>query len=295
MTTIDVCICTYRRPSLESTLRSVAAQKVPEGVSLHAIIADNDTEPSAEQLVTRLSGELDLPITYVHAPARNISLARNACLEAASGDWLAFLDDDEEAASDWLAKLLAEAQEKDLTAVFGPGIASYTEEVPDWIRRKDYHSNRPQRRNGIVETGHTCNALVRRDDPAVEGKEFDLARGLSGGEDTDWFFRIHQAGGRFGICEEAIVREPVDPARLSFDWIARRKFRSGQSYAAGVGHNFLKQVVVTLMACLKVLFCLAGAAVFFWSETERNYWALRAIFHAGVVSSFFGIKPAELY
>src|SRR5207244_1463324 len=118
--TIDVCVCTFRRPHVAQTLRSIAAQQGLEGRRLRIIVADNDEEPSARTLIARTAAELDVPVSYVHAPARNISVARNACLQQAGGDWLAFIDDDEIADPDWLAALLAEAERAGWDAVLGP-------------------------------------------------------------------------------------------------------------------------------------------------------------------------------
>src|SRR5690606_11463773 len=77
---VDVCVCTFRRPALSETLRSLAALQHPEGYRVGIIVADNDEVPSARDLVLRLARELDLPVRYIHCPARNISIARNACL-----------------------------------------------------------------------------------------------------------------------------------------------------------------------------------------------------------------------
>ncbi|TKB57053.1 MAG: glycosyltransferase, partial [Mesorhizobium sp.] len=79
---IDICVCTFRRLELADTLRSIAAMDMPAGYNVGIVIADNDDTPTAEPLVAKLAGELKLPVTYRHAPARNISIARNACLDA---------------------------------------------------------------------------------------------------------------------------------------------------------------------------------------------------------------------
>ena len=96
---IDIGVCTFRRAELADTLRSLAAMDMPSGFDVSVIIADNDDTPSARDLVTALSRELTLPIHYRHAPARNISIARNACLDASTADFVAFIDDDETASS----------------------------------------------------------------------------------------------------------------------------------------------------------------------------------------------------
>ena len=122
---IDICVCTFRRPELADTLRSLAAMDMPSGFDISVIVADNDDTPTAEPLVTTLAQELKLPIRYRHAPARNISIARNACLDASTADFVAFIDDDETASSRWLAELVATAEASGAAAVLGPVRALY--------------------------------------------------------------------------------------------------------------------------------------------------------------------------
>lgn len=95
--TVDIGICTYRRPALVATLLSLFELDVPEGVKVRLIVADNDEQPSAKASVDRLRETAPFEITYVHCPKSNISIARNACLSECKADYLAFIDDDETA------------------------------------------------------------------------------------------------------------------------------------------------------------------------------------------------------
>ncbi|MEH6810520.1 MAG: glycosyltransferase family 2 protein [Hyphomonas oceanitis] len=294
---IEICVCTFRRASLAGTLHSLGKQVVPEGITLRLIVADNDETPSAQDLVTRVAQDLPFPVQYVHAPSRNISLARNACLDAATGDFLAFIDDDELAPPDWIADLYALLAQGPYDAVFGPAMAEYPETAPNWIKQADYHSNVPTRRNGTVQTGHTCNALIRTNAPSFSGQRFLLEKGRTGGEDTEFFFRAWRAGARFAISEDAKVYEPVDPARLAFRWIAKRKFRSGITYGRlERGRLSLAKAAVSLCATiLKIAYCILRAVLAVFSSTKRNFWLLRAVFHAGVITSILSVKEQELY
>ena len=296
MTSIDICLCTYQRDSLLQTLQSLDQQVLPANVTTRIIVADNDATPSAHELVTTIQSLVRIPIHYIHAPERNISIARNACLDAAKADWVAFIDDDEVADPHWLNRLLKRAETGRLTAVFGPGLAEYEADTPNWIRTQNYHSNMPQTRHGVVQTGHTCNALMRRQDRAVTGKRFMLSKGRTGGEDTAFFFSIFRDGGRFGICDGAIVHEAVEPSRLSYEWIARRRFRAGQSYGYhSAEESIFLRIQISVLAVIKSAFCWMMTALTSWSEEKRNFWSLRGIFHAGVVSSFFHRQEEQLY
>jgi succinoglycan biosynthesis protein ExoM len=292
---IDVLICTFRRASVEETLRSVDAQRLPAGVRLRAIVADNDDAPSAEERVGRVAASMAVPVVYAHAPARNISIARNRCLDLAEGDYVAFIDDDERAAPDWIAALYDCAAGGGHDAVFGPALADYDGTAPDWIRAYDYHSNRPLDRGGAVQTGHTCNALLRWRGGPFTGERFLLDKGRSGGEDTEFFFRLWRMGAKLALCDEARVYEPVDPARLTFDWIRKRKFRAGQSYGRHSIGARASSAGLAAAALAKIVLCGTMAAVTSFSAARQRYWLLRGVFHCGVFTAQFGFREHALY
>ncbi|AJE47789.1 glycosyltransferase family 2 protein [Celeribacter indicus] len=284
---LSVGICTFRRPSLGMTLRSVAAQTLPDGYRIEVIVADNDGEATLGAQIGALAAETGLEIRYVHAPERNISIARNACLEAAGGDALIFIDDDELAEPDWIARLVETWRASGANVIFGPSHAVYPEGTPDWMVANDVHSNIPLSRGGVVETGYSCNVLLDRRSRRVREARFGEEFGRTGGEDTDFFFRLHRAGVRMGIAMEAVVREPVAQARLSTEWVLRRRYATGQNYghcvmSAGLRVSPLDRAELALRSAAKVAFCLARALLAAFRERRRLFWLSRAIFHAGV-------------
>src|SRR5690606_3853758 len=155
-----------------------------------------DVEPSAAELVQAMRPFSPFEITYVHCPQANISIARNACLNESDGDYLAFIDDDEMAPVNWLADLFATILMTGADAVLGPVQAGYRADAPKWMRLGDFHSTRPVWVAGRIRTGYTCNVLLDMRAPSVAGRRFDLALGQSGGEDTQFFTAVTDAGGR---------------------------------------------------------------------------------------------------
>lgn len=289
---VDVLMCTFRRDEVAQTLSSLNQQTLPAGVSMRVIVADNDETPSAKARVE--AHPMGCPVLYVHAPARNISIARNACLDHATGDWVAFIDDDEVADPNWLARLLTKAQGSGADGVFGPAIAEYGPEAPDWMRAQDHHSNIPERRGGTVQTGHTCNALLRWGDVAWRDERFDLARGQTGGEDTEFFFRLGALGARYEIEMEAIVTEPVNPKRLTLGWLFRRKFRMGQSYAASEPAR-LGRIKLFLSAAGKAGICGLATTAYAVNPAKRQFWALRGALHLGVCAGCLSLRQPQIY
>lgn len=150
---VDVCACTFRRPSVVDLLASLAKLEAP-GWRMRVIIADNDDQPSARETVERAFAALGLNGLYIHAPARNISVARNACLNAARAPLVAFLDDDETARPDWLANLIARHEATKASVVFGKVKAIYAADAPAWMPAADMHSTPPPIRNGEIVGVH---------------------------------------------------------------------------------------------------------------------------------------------
>ena len=294
---IDICICTFRRPELADTLRSIAALEKPAGFEIGVVIADNDDEPSARQLVKTLAQELKLPIRYRHAPARNISIARNACLDTSVSDFVAFIDDDETASPGWLLELVAAAENSHATAVLGPVRARYRPDAPGWMRKGDFHSTLPVWVRGEIRTGYTCNVLLRTADESLRNRRFSLARGQTGGEDTEFFDAMVKAGGRIAFAPQAFVEEVVPRARAAFDWLRRRRFRFGQTHGHLIGHNTggVRRAGQVGLASVKAAYCFGMAILTAVSPVRRNRSMLRGIMHVGVVSGLVGVREIRQY
>ncbi len=94
---ICVCICTYRRPTLlKRVLFALAAQDTGRGFFTYSIVvADNDQARSAESVVAEFTKTSSVAVTYCMEPQQNIALARNKAVRNASGNYIAFIDDDE--------------------------------------------------------------------------------------------------------------------------------------------------------------------------------------------------------
>ena len=259
---IDICVCTYRRRELDDTLRSLGELIVPANAAVRIIVADNDATPSARDRVNALAAGIPFEVVYVHCPASNISIARNACLDNWTGDFLVFIDDDETASKEWLAELLEVAEATDADVVLGPVLALYADDAPGWMRRGDFHSTAPVWVKNEIRTGYTANTLLRRASPHVAGRRFNLALGRTGGEDTEYFTQLHQAGGTIAFAPRAAVYEPVPQNRTQFSWLTKRRFRMGQTHGRLVGEERQLPGIVGQvgLAAAKAIYCFVAAS-----------------------------------
>jgi len=291
---ITITICTFRRSHIATTLQSLEAMQRPEGCAVSIVVIDNDDTPSAQESVDDTAAAMSLPVRYVHQPGANISIARNAGLDAATTEWVAFLDDDEVVEPDWLVELVGRQRETGADAVFGPSYARYDDDAPDWIVRGDFHSQVAAPRAGVIETGHTCNALLRWGDAPWRHERFALERGKSGGEDTEFFFRLRQFGAEYAIADTAIVREDVPAARLSVKWLLRRRFRIGQSYSASAD-SLRQRLGLFGSSSVKAGYCFLRAGLALANPERRTFWLMRGTMHAGICAGCLKLPEKSLY
>jgi succinoglycan biosynthesis protein ExoM len=261
---------------------------------MRVIVADNDETPSARDLTESLSAELGLDHVYLHAPARNISIARNACLQAAKAPLVAFIDDDEQATPTWLGRLVKHLDDSGADVVFGPVVAIYPRDAPGWLRKADLHSIRPISRPGRgIETGYSCNVLLTR---ACAGDlRFDPSLGRSGGEDTVFFHELRQRGATLAFASDAVVTEIVTTQRQRLAWLLKRSFRNGQTHARILRARGGPAALHAAASFAKTGYCAATAAFTVFAPDRSARALVRGALHCGALASFLGLADLKLY
>lgn len=230
MVDLTIAIASCGRPVLSRTLASLDAMDVPDGFAIEVMVADDDPSGKAAKIVSSL-GPCKHPVRCVKVAARNISHARNACLDAAKGNLIAFIDDDEWVAPDWLERMLACRKEFGASCVFGPVFPQYPQNAPAWIVRANPLYDDWGARGAVVTTGRSGNTLFDRVFARRHALRFDPALGSTGGEDTAFFAAFHRAGGKLVITDDAAVFEEAPAERLTLAYLRTRALRSGQSWA----------------------------------------------------------------
>jgi succinoglycan biosynthesis protein ExoM len=228
---VSIIIPTQRRPGpLQLAARSALGQQVVGEVELELVIVDNDAAPSAEPIAAALKSDASFPVVYVHEPRAGVAYARNAAMAAASGELIAFLDDDEEAPAGWLAALLACREACDADAVFGPVRARAPDHVAlhrAYLER--FFSRLGPERGGVIDHYYGCgNSLVRRAALPDAKAPFSLERNHIGGEDDLLFGQMQARGCVFAWAPEAFVWEDPAPSRLTLRYAIARAFAYGQ-------------------------------------------------------------------
>src|ERR1700722_19161947 len=96
---ISVCIPTRDRPEdLSECITAIEASSVPVA---KIVVSDDSTDERTRLLLTTRYPQ----VTYVSGPRKGLGPNRNSAIEAATGEWILFLDDDARLAPEFLANL----------------------------------------------------------------------------------------------------------------------------------------------------------------------------------------------
>jgi glycosyltransferase involved in cell wall biosynthesis len=285
---ICVCICTYKRPGfLRRLLEKLREQETGGLFTYSIVVVDNDCLRTAEAEVTGFAASSSVPIRYYIEPQQNIAMARNMAVENATGDYVAFIDDDEFPAENWLLTLLNACNEYGVSGVLGPVFSHFDTEPPRWIVKGKFWQRPTYPTGTIVEgrMGRTGNVLLKKAIFDTNRKPFQPE--FRTGEDQVFFTNMIEQGHAFIWCNEAVAYEVVPPSRWERSFILRRCFFQG-SYTPherdfGVG-SFVKSVIAIPVYVATLPF--AAIAGHHWFMTILT----RIANHSGKVLTCLGIK-----
>jgi succinoglycan biosynthesis protein ExoM len=271
-------------------LEALGRQETAGRFVFSVVVADNDAAQSARDVAGEFQSRL-FKVIYCAEPRQNIALARNKALEYAEGDFIAFIDDDEFPANDWLQKLLAAREQYHSAGVLGPVRPHFESPPPDWIVRGRF-CERPEYPTGRTMGWDECrtgNVLFRREILKSLEQPFKAEFG-TGGEDKDFFMRLTQRGHVFIWCNEAVAYETVPASRCTRAYLLRRALLRGR--------NILKHPVGRLGLLARSIvavpiYSLALPALLFAGQHWFMRYCIKLCDHLGRLLAILGINPVR--
>ena len=248
---VEVCICTHEpRPGvLRRTLSALAAQTANPG-TFRILLVDNGCSPALSEAVLETVRGAGVAARLVREERLGLTSARLRAIDETSGDWVLFLDDDNEVRSDFVAEGLAFAAGHPSVGCFG-GKLLLPEgmRTPSWVRDfipylaiKDAGDDPII--GGSLEWGRWeppgAGAWVRRDvadaflrryrcDPRI----LELGRRgktvLSSCEDAVMMREAVRLGLRQAYVPRLVLRHHLDPGRLRAGYLIRLLHAYGAS------------------------------------------------------------------
>ena len=219
----------------------IAKQRIPELDRLITHVLALPKDRVAELVVAVESADTDTPrestddagVRWIEVPAgRGLAYNRNRVIEAARGDVLVWTDDDCMPQPGWLESLLSALDTPSISAAAGTILIPPAGYVGDSISAlgfpaggsAGYATMFPVHEDGTTDNLPSGNCAIRADVVRELGG-FDESMTL-GGEDTEFSYRLRQAGHRVRYCPDATV---VHPARTSVVEFCSWSYRRGRA------------------------------------------------------------------
>jgi succinoglycan biosynthesis protein ExoM len=285
---ISVCVCTFKREELlKYLLESLKNQQTEGRFTYSVVVADNDHARSAEHIVTAFSNTV-MPVTYCVEPNQNIAMVRNRAIQAAKGDLVAFIDDDEFPVNDWLLNLFSTLITTGASAILGPVRPHFKIEPPRWaikgkfFERQTYPTGTTIRWNECRTGNVLFNKAILDGIESPFRAEFDTA-----GEDVDFFRRMSENGRVFVWCDEAAVYEDVPPSRCTRKYLLKRALLRGSNFSKHPKHRF-KNCMKSLIAVPCYTLALPILALF--GQSVFLKYLIRLTDHGSRLLAFVGLK-----
>jgi glycosyltransferase involved in cell wall biosynthesis len=252
---------------LSRLLGQLDDQETGRDFTYSVVVVDNDRMESGREAVAGFVSKNRLDVQYEIEPRQNIALARNLAWRKAGGDLVAFIDDDEFPARDWLRNLLNTLEQYDASGVLGPVVPHFEYETPGWVKKGRFF-DRPMHATGYKipwREARTGNVLLKKEIVPPTEEPFRQEFG-TGGEDVDFFRRMMEGGHGFVWCNEAVAFEVVPLSRCRRGYLLRRALLRG----ANSIKNPKKRATAMLKSLIAIpcytlalpLFALLGQHVF---------------------------------
>lgn len=239
--TASVVICAHTLDRL-SQLKAAITSVLGQDLAPHEVIVVIDNNPLLQQAVSGLFAGV---IVIENLKSRGLSGARNTGADHATGEIVAFLDDDAEADPDWLRGILSHYKDPCIIGVGGLVVPVWQGERPswlpiefDWVVGCSYQGlprNTTEVRNLIG-----CNMSFRLDlIRLIGGFREDLGRegdNAYGCEETELCIRAHGVFPDRKILYDpsVIVRHKIASSRTEWRYFRSRCIAEGKSKASVV-------------------------------------------------------------
>ncbi len=229
--TVTVVVCTYNRYQyLAALLAKLEVQNAY--FSYEIMIVDNsDDETAKAEFYTKV--QLPAMARVLPSSPPGLSRARNIGLQAAKGDYIAFIDDDAEPSLDWLREIVGVFEQyHDAAVVGGPIFPIWPIDRPGWIPAKHqgcltvlhYGDERKPLEYGYVYGANICfrvDALR-----AIGGFREQLGRqgtaALLSNEEAQVQDELRKRGYSICYAPKAGVFHHVHEERIHRGWFRRR-------------------------------------------------------------------------
>jgi glycosyltransferase involved in cell wall biosynthesis len=228
-------VCTFNRAEvLRRAISSLLALECFDAFTFEVVVVDDRSTDNTPEVVAGFARQV-IPVRYVVGTGTGVAAARNTGVAASGGRLIAFFDDDQLAEKNWLIELWRLQIVSGAACAGGPRALLFEDPPAKPLPRATRlilgeipadGNVRRYERDGLFCAGNMM--VKRRVFDAVGGFDPSL---LQGGEDTDLFRRMREAGHECWFTPAALVHHMIPPYRLELKYLHWTAVRGGHCYA----------------------------------------------------------------
>lgn len=239
---ISAIICTYNRVEvLPTAIESLIHQTLPAS-EYEILIIDNASSDNTAQMIKEKFAHIP-NLRYIFDPMIGVSQARNTGWQSAHGEYIAYIDDDAIADTNFLSNIIHtfETVQPKPGVIAGKIIPLWKSPKPAWL------SNQCLSNLGTLDISETPRFLTETEwvvganmsfprSVLEQTKGFCTLLGRKGkiplfAEEEDMSFQILQLGYRGYYDPQILVSHQISPHRLTYQWFYHSYFWHGVSNA----------------------------------------------------------------
>lgn len=258
---ISVVVCTYNRSYLlAKCLESLIDQKVDKNIYEIVIIDNNSTDDTQKIAKGFVNNQTNIRIVTEKNLGRN--QARNRGWKETKGKYVAYIDDDALAGSDWIKQIVIFIKNNPKINVFGgPYGRFFNQPIPDWFPKKW----------GTLNLGNKIKILNLRNE-WISGSnmifnrlifykygDFNTYFGGKGdkiiyGDEIEFLMRLKKTEEPIFYVPKIRVKHLVAERKLHLWWLLKSDYLHSFSYSIlkKPKFNFLRGVVSFILALLLI-------------------------------------------
>ncbi len=259
----SVILCCYNSTlRVGPALQNIFLQDYLMNDPLEVVVVDNNSSDGLEEYISNLTVPASVSIKFVFESEPGLSSARRTGVLASSGDYICWVDDDNDIASDYLtvASQIFDTGEK-ICFIGGESSwpSSYKEESrPRFVRRFSKAvavGKQRQFQEGYLQTGDFlwgAGLCMRRStilglylsgfQPILTGR---LGKFILSGEDGELTILLQLSGGRGFYSNKLQLQHRVDHSRFILSYFCRLFYGMGLAYTTL--HSYRKQTKADLL------------------------------------------------
>lgn len=232
---LSVIICTRNRADELVNCLPELTRQAKELSDVEIVIVDNGSTDGTRELVSRMSSEFGYQYCYAYEAEAGLGRARNRGRATASGEVIAYIDDDVVIRPGWLGQVREHFVAKRSDCLAGSVEVEVEGGLPEWFPERFLYIL------GRTELGDKERVLRYPEHPqgnnfAIRVEVFDRVGGFNPkislyGDETEFFRRVNEHNFRILYCPEIVVAQYIPVSRITRREVTRKAYLLGRGSA----------------------------------------------------------------